>query len=364
VKEIQVELGKRSYPILIGKGLLNDSSLVNKFILSKQVMIVTNETIAPLYLDQLQQTLGKREIEITVLPDGEKYKTLDSMNEIITNMLSHRFSRNSCIIALGGGVIGDIAGFASACYQRGTDFLQLPTTLLAQVDSSVGGKTAVNHRLGKNMIGAFHQPVAVITDTNVLDTLDDRQLRAGLAEVIKYGLIRDSSFFEWLEENIGKLLGQNDKALVYAIEKSCRNKADIVALDETESGIRALLNLGHTFGHAIETGLEYRDWLHGEAIATGMLMAADLSRRQGWLSYEDVERIKAILLKTGLPVTPPESISAINMRELMAVDKKAKDGHIFLVLLKSIGNAQVTDDFDDKFLKETLNSFCSGEEIV
>ncbi len=364
MKEIQVELGERSYPILIGKGLLNDSSLVNKFILSKQVMIVTNETIAPLYLDQLQQILGNRELQTTVLPDGEKYKTLDSMNEIITNMLSHRFSRNSCIVALGGGVIGDIAGFASACYQRGTDFLQLPTTLLAQVDSSVGGKTAVNHRLGKNMIGAFHQPVAVITDTNVLDTLDDRQLRAGLAEVIKYGLIRDHSFFEWLEENIGKLLGRNDKALVYAIEKSCRNKADIVALDETESGIRALLNLGHTFGHAIETGLEYRDWLHGEAIATGMLMAADLSQRQGWLSHEDVERIKAILLKTGLPVIPPESISANDMRELMAVDKKAKDGQIFLVLLKSIGNAQVTDRFDNNLLDETLNSFCSGDEII
>lgn len=364
MKEIQVELGERSYPILIGKGLLNDSSLVNKFILSKQVMIVTNETIAPLYLDQLQQILGNRELQTTVLPDGEKYKTLDSMNEIITNMLSHRFSRNSCIVALGGGVVGDIAGFASACYQRGTDFLQLPTTLLAQVDSSVGGKTAVNHRLGKNMIGAFHQPVAVITDTNVLDTLDDRQLKAGLAEVIKYGLIRDHSFFEWLEENIGKLLGRNDKALVYAIEKSCRNKADIVALDETESGIRALLNLGHTFGHAIETGLEYRDWLHGEAIATGMLMAADLSQRQSWLSHEDVERIKAILLKTDLPVTPPESISAINMRELMAVDKKAKDGQIFLVLLKSIGNAQVTDRFDNNLLDETLNSFCSGDEII
>ena len=364
MKEIQVELGERSYPILIGKGLLNDSSLVNKFILSKQVMIVTNETIAPLYLDQLQQILGNRELQTTVLPDGEKYKTLDSMNEIITNMLSHRFSRNSCIVALGGGVVGDIAGFASACYQRGTDFLQLPTTLLAQVDSSVGGKTAVNHRLGKNMIGAFHQPVAVITDTNVLDTLDDRQLKAGLAEVIKYGLIRDHSFFEWLEENIGKLLGRNDKALVYAIEKSCRNKADIVALDETESGIRALLNLGHTFGHAIETGLEYRDWLHGEAIATGMLMAADLSQRQGWLSHENVERIKAILDKTGLPVTPPESISANDMRELMAVDKKAKDGQIFLVLLKSIGNAQVTDHFDNNLLDETLNSFCSGEEIV
>jgi 3-dehydroquinate synthase len=364
VKEILVELGERSYPILIGKGLLNDSSLVNKFILSKQVMIVTNETIAPLYLDQLQQSLENREVQTTVLPDGEKYKTLDSMNEIITNLLSHRFSRNSCIVALGGGVIGDIAGFASACYQRGTDFLQLPTTLLAQVDSSVGGKTAVNHRLGKNMIGAFHQPVAVITDTNVLDTLDDRQLRAGLAEVIKYGLIRDRSFFEWLEKNIGNLLGRQDKALVYAIEKSCRNKADIVAQDEIESGIRALLNLGHTFGHAIETGLEYRDWLHGEAIATGMLMAADLSQRQSWLSYEDVKRIKAILLKTGLPVTPPESITAINMRELMAVDKKAKDGQIFLVLLKSIGNAQVTDQFDNKLLKETLNSFCSGEEMV
>lgn len=364
MKEILVELGERSYPILIGKGLLNDSSLVNKFILSKQVMIVTNETIAPLYLDQLQQSLENREVQTTVLPDGEKYKTLDSMNEIITNLLSHRFSRNSCIVALGGGVIGDIAGFASACYQRGTDFLQLPTTLLAQVDSSVGGKTAVNHRLGKNMIGAFHQPVAVITDTNVLDTLDDRQLRAGLAEVIKYGLIRDRSFFEWLEKNIGNLLGRQDKALVYAIEKSCRNKADIVAQDEIESGIRALLNLGHTFGHAIETGLEYRDWLHGEAIATGMLMAADLSQRQSWLSYEDVKRIKAILLKTGLPVTPPESITAINMRELMAVDKKAKDGEIFLVLLKLIGNAQVTDQFDNKLLKETLNSFCSGEEMV
>ena len=365
MKKIVVELGDRSYPIYAGNGLLNKGNLFSENIRSKQIMIVSNTTIAPLYLETVMQSLQGLtaeglEINSVILPDGEQYKTLDAVNDIITALLNKRHGRNSCLVALGGGVIGDITGFAAACYQRGIDFIQIPTTVLAQVDSSVGGKTGVNHAAGKNMIGAFHQPRAVIADIAVLNTLNDREISAGLAEVVKYGLIRDEKFFDWLEENIEQLLNREPEALTYIIEQSCRNKAEVVAEDERESGIRAILNLGHTFGHAIETGLGYGEWLHGEAIALGMLMAADLSHRLGWITEEVIERIKQILIKLNLPVALPDDLDPGKMRELMSVDKKAKDGVLFLILLKGIGEAVVTDEFDEDLLMETLRHFSSS----
>jgi len=284
MKTLQVQLGERSYPIYIGSGLLDQADLLTQHIKSKQVLVVTNETIAPLYLDKILKNLTGYSVETVILPDGEQFKTLDFVNKIFDKLLASKFSRNATLIALGGGVIGDMGGFAAACYQRGIAFVQIPTTLLAQVDSSVGGKTGVNHPLGKNMIGAFYQPQAVLADADVLDTLDDRQLSAGLAEVIKYGLISDVEFFEWLELNIDALLTRDKKALAFAIERSCINKAQVVAEDETETGVRATLNLGHTFGHAIETGMGYGAYLHGEAVAIGTCQAADLSRRKGWLN--------------------------------------------------------------------------------
>ena len=362
MKEIRVELGDRAYPVLIGDGLLDKPELFKKFIKSEQVMVITNKTIAPLYLGKIINSLGDFRTNQVTIPDGEQYKTLEIMNEIITRLLQQRFSRNCCLIALGGGVVGDITGFAAACYQRGVDYIQIPTTLLAQVDSSVGGKTAVNHKLGKNMIGAFHQPLAVFTDIAVLHTLNNRELQAGLAEVIKYGLIRDSAFFNWLEMNIEKLLGRDHEAMVYAIEVSCKNKAEVVSRDEKESGLRALLNLGHTFGHAIETALDYTGWLHGEAVATGMLMAADLSHRHGWISAEDLNRISNILVRANLPVKLPDGLSRQRMLELMAVDKKARDGTLNLVLLKGIGNAIVTNQFDPGKLGQTLEHFSTAEQ--
>ena len=366
MKKIVVELGDRSYPIYAGNGLLNKGNLLTENIRSKQVMIVSNTTIAPLYLETVMQSLQGPaseglEINSVILPDGEQYKTLDAVNDIITALLNKRHGRNSCLVALGGGVIGDITGFAAACYQRGIDFIQIPTTVLAQVDSSVGGKTGVNHAAGKNMIGAFHQPRAVIADIAVLNTLNDREISAGLAEVVKYGLIRDEKFFVWLEKNVEQLLTREPEALAYIIEQSCRNKAEVVAEDERESGIRAILNLGHTFGHAIETGLGYGEWLHGEAIALGMLMAADLSHRLGWITEEVIERIKQILIKLNLPVALPDDLNPGKVRELMSVDKKAKDGVLFLILLKGIGEAVVTDEFDEDLLMETLHHFSSSK---
>lgn len=362
MKKIIVELGDRSYPIYAGNDLLSNTNLLAENIRSKQVMVVSNTTIAPLYLEKLMQSLQRLaskglEINSVILPDGEQYKTLDAVNDIITALLNKRYSRNCCLLALGGGVVGDITGFAAACYQRGVDFIQLPTTVLAQVDSSVGGKTGVNHAAGKNMIGAFHQPRAVIADTSVLDTLNDREVSAGFAEVVKYGLIRDARFFDWFEDNIDKLVNRDADALAYIIEQSCSNKAEIVAEDERESGIRAILNLGHTFGHAIETGLGYGKWLHGEAIALGMLMAADLSQHMGWVSEDVTDRIEKMLLKLNLPVALPEDLDPVMMRELMSVDKKAKDGMLFLILLKGIGEAVVTDEFNEDLLMETLHHF-------
>lgn len=364
MKKIIVELGDRSYPIYAGNDLLSKTNLLAENIRSKQLMVVSNTTIAPLYLEKLMQSLQGLaseglEINSVILPDGEQYKTLDAVNDIITALLGKRYSRNCCLLALGGGVVGDITGFAAACYQRGVDYIQLPTTVLAQVDSSVGGKTGVNHAAGKNMIGAFHQPRAVIADTSVLETLDDREVSAGFAEVVKYGLIRDAKFFDWLEDNIEKLVNRDADELAYIIEQSCSNKAEVVAEDEMESGIRAILNLGHTFGHAIETGLGYGKWLHGEAIALGMLMAADLSHRMGWVSEDITDRIEKMLVKLNLPVALPDDLDPEKMRELMSVDKKAKDGMLFLILLKGIGEAVVTDEFNEDLLMETLHHFAS-----
>lgn len=356
MKTQTVELGSRSYPIHVGQQLLGNAELLTRHIRGRQVMVVTNDTIAPLYLENVRQQLSDFDTASVILPDGEQYKNLDTLNTIFTALLEQRFNRDCTLIALGGGVVGDITGFAAASYQRGVAFLQIPTTLLAQVDSSVGGKTGVNHPLGKNMIGAFHQPGCVVIDTDTLDTLDDRQLSAGLAEVIKYGLIRDVGFFDWLEANMAALRARDKQALAYAIEHSCSIKAEIVAADERESGQRALLNLGHTFGHAIETGTGYGNWLHGEAVATGMLMAADLSARHGWLSVDMVQRTKHLLQQAGLPISPPAEMDEAQFMKLMAIDKKVVDGELRLVLLKAIGDAIVTGDFRAELLGETLGS--------
>lgn len=358
---IQVQLGDRSYPIYIGVGNLGKSDLLTQHIKSRQVIVVTNETIAPLYLEKVKSHLQQYQLEVVILPDGEQYKTLTIMETIFEALLVGKFSRNTTLIALGGGVIGDISGFAAACYQRGIPFIQIPTTLLAQVDSSVGGKTGVNHALGKNMIGAFYQPQCVIIDVNVLNTLDDRQLAAGVAEVIKYGLIQDAGFFAWIEANIEKVLARDQASLIYIIEQSCQNKAEIVAADEKESGIRAILNLGHTFGHAIETGVGYGTYLHGEAVAIGTCQAADLSRRLGWLNEADVKRIIALFAKAGLPTEPPGELLAQDFIDLMAVDKKNVDGDIRLILLKKIGEASLPVGVERTTLLETLNEYGRGK---
>jgi 3-dehydroquinate synthase len=354
ITTLDVDLGERSYPIHIGPGLIGDPGLYRSGIAGRQVMVVTNETVAPLYLDRVEAALRGFRVARVVLPDGEEYKNLEVWNRIMDGLLGERFARDCTLIALGGGVVGDMAGFAAACYQRGVAFIQVPTTLLAQVDSSVGGKTGVNHALGKNMIGAFHQPRCVIADTQTLSTLPERELSAGIAEVIKYGLIRDPGFFAWLETNMEALRARAAPALTYAIARSCRNKAEVVAADELESGQRALLNLGHTFGHAIENGVGYGAWLHGEAVGAGMCMAADLSARLGWLDRGSVERARALIAAAGLPVEPPADIGPARFRELMAVDKKVQDGRLRLVLLRAIGEALVTGDFDPAKLEETL----------
>jgi 3-dehydroquinate synthase len=354
MKTLHLELGERSYPIYIGAGLLGQTELLARHIAGKRVAIITNETVAPLYLQPLARSLASLQPLEVILPDGEQYKTLEGLNRIFDALLASHCDRRTTLIALGGGVVGDMAGFAAATYQRGVPFIQVPTTLLAQVDSSVGGKTGVNHALGKNMIGAFYQPRAVLIDTDTLKTLPDRELSAGLAEVIKYGLIRDPEFFAWLEANLDKLLARDPAALAHAIERSCRNKAEVVAADERESGVRAILNLGHTFGHAIETGLGYGTWLHGEAIAAGMLMAADLSRRLQWLSAREVGRLEQLLRRAHLPVRAPAALTPARLLELMAVDKKILDGRLRLVLLKRLGEAVVTEDYPHAALQATL----------
>ena len=354
-KVLHLDLGERSYPIHIGPGLMSRADLYRPHIRGRQVMVVSNETVAPLYLEAVRSALSDYQLEQVILPDGEEFKTLEILNRIFDALLEKRFNRNCCLVALGGGVVGDMTGFAAASYQRGVDFIQVPTTLLAQVDSSVGGKTGVNHALGKNMIGAFHQPRCVLADTDTLDTLDDRQLSAGIAEVVKYGLIQDAGFFAWLEQNMDKLLARDTDTLVYAIERSCRCKADVVAADERESGRRALLNLGHTFGHAIETGMGYGNWLHGEAVAAGMVMAADLSARQGWLANADVKRIRELMIRAKLPVDAPAEMNRSQFMDLMAVDKKALDGGLRLILMDGIGQAKVCSDFDPELLAQTLD---------
>jgi len=318
-------------------------------------MIVTNTTVGPLYLDRVRAALDGYSLSVTELPDGERFKNIETLNEIFASLLRNRFDRGCTLVALGGGVVGDMTGFAAACYQRGVDFIQVPTTLLAQVDSSVGGKTGVNHPLGKNMIGAFHQPRCVIADTETLNSLPERELSAGLAEVIKYGLINDYEFFEWLEANMEPLIMRDSEALSYAIERSCADKSSIVAADELEAGQRALLNLGHTFGHAIETGMGYGEWLHGEAVAAGMCLAARMSVRMGWLDDASERRIRELVARAKLPIDPPAGLDAKRFLELMAVDKKVVAGRLRLVLLRAIGQAVVTDKFDASVLGQVLS---------
>ncbi len=359
MKTLVVDLGARSYPIYIGAGLLERGDLLASHIAGRRVLIVTNDRVAPLYLDTVAAGLQRFAPVTVVMPDGERYKTLGDLNRIFDALLEHRCDRRTTLVALGGGVVGDMAGFAAATYQRGVPFIQVPTTLLAQVDSSVGGKTGVNHPLGKNMIGAFHQPRCVVVDTSTLDTLPDTELSAGLAEVIKYGLIHDREFFVWLENNIDSLLARDSEALAFAIERSCSDKAAVVAADETERGQRALLNLGHTFGHAIETGMGYGSWLHGEAVATGMVVAAELSHRLGWLGAHDAERVRALVMHARLPTQVPAELDAGRMLELMSVDKKVEDGRLRLVLLTAIGNAVISADVPAAAITETLDR-CGG----
>ena len=354
----EVQLGSRSYPIYIGEKLLAKAQYLNKHINSENVLIVTNEKVAPIYLDIVLQNLKNYNTYQLILPDGESYKSLDTMNLIYSALLENRCDRDTTLIALGGGVIGDITGFAAATYQRGINFIQIPTTLLAQVDSSVGGKTGVNHELGKNMIGAFHQPQCVIADLSTLNTLDERELSAGIAEVIKYGLICDAEFFDWLELNIEKLLIRDPKALAYAVCRSCENKARVVAEDELEkTGKRALLNYGHTFGHAIETGAGYGKWLHGEAVGCGMLMAAALSTKLEWLSKNDYSRIKRILKNAKLPIQAPTTMQLDEYLKTMSVDKKTRAGKLHLILLNGIGDAVLSADFPNALLEDTLREF-------
>ena len=353
MQTLRIELGSRSYPILIGPGLLDDAGHVAGAIAAHDVLVVTNVTVAPLYLARLERGLAGKRVGSVVLPDGEHFKTLDTLGRVFDALVDLRLNRDACVVALGGGVVGDLAGFAAACYQRGVDYVQVPTTLLAQVDSSVGGKTGVNHPGGKNLIGAFHQPRAVLADTSTLETLPPRELRAGLAEVVKYGLIEDAALLAWLEGNVEKLLTLEPPALAHAIFRSCEIKARIVAADEREHGERALLNLGHTFGHAIETATGYGEWLHGEAVAVGMLLAADLSRRLGFLGAAEVQRVRALLSRIGLPTQAP-AIGADRALALMGMDKKVLAGRIRLVLLERLGRGTVSGDYPAEALVATL----------
>ena len=351
--ELTVELADRSYPILIGPGLLSAPEILEGRVPGRDLVLITNTIVAPLYAERFKASLpGRRFIEV-VLPDGEQHKSLATASRVFDVLVANRVARDAVVVALGGGVVGDLAGFVAACYQRGIALVQVPTTLLAQVDSSVGGKTAVNHPGAKNMIGAFHQPAAVLADTDTLQTLAPRELRAGLAEIIKYGLIQDAGFFAWLEDNLDALLARPAPALTHAIHRSCQIKAEIVGRDEREQGERALLNLGHTFGHAIESATGYVDWLHGEAVGTGMLMAADMSARMQAIEPQMVERLKRLLLRAGLPVKAPR-IGAARAFDYMKVDKKVHGGRIRLILLQRLGKAIVTGDYPDDALQATL----------
>jgi len=357
MQTLNVALAERSYPIHIGAGLLARPELIMAKLPQKKAVIITNTTIAPLYLAPFQRALEARGVSVVAvtLPDGESHKNWETLNRIFDALLDHRTERGTALIALGGGVVGDLAGFAAAVYLRGVPYIQVPTTLLAQVDSSVGGKTAINHPLGKNLVGAFYQPLAVVSDTDTLATLPPRELAAGLAEVVKYGLIRDRPFFEWLEGNMPRLVRREAAALAYAIERSCINKAQVVATDERESGPRALLNFGHTFGHAIEAGTGYGTWLHGEAVGAGMLVATQLAQRLGLVAAEEVKRVRALLKSAGLPLDPP-GFGLERYLELMGHDKKVTDGRIRFVLLKRIGEAFVTDQVPREALADVLST--------
>ncbi|PWQ98529.1 3-dehydroquinate synthase [Leucothrix arctica] len=354
MQKLTVELGDRSYPIYIGAGLLKRTDLLPDFIKGKSVITVSNETVAPLYAETLNKSLEGFKASSVELPDGEVYKTLTVLDQIFTGMLENHCDRQTTLVALGGGVVGDMGGFAAASYQRGINFIQVPTTLLSMVDSSVGGKTGVNHPLGKNMIGAFHQPQCVVIDTETLDTLSDRELSAGIAEVLKYGFINDLKFLEWLEENMSLLLARDPEALAYAIYISCKHKAATVAADEREAGQRALLNLGHTFGHAIETGMGYGNWLHGEGVAAGTVMAAELSMKMGWISEADLSYVKHLFTLAKLPIEPPSELTADDYRLHMMRDKKTKDGVMNLILMHKLGECIQTSDYDAQAFQEVL----------
>lgn len=354
MQQLTVNLDDRSYPIHIGSGLLGQPELLIPHIAGRQVCIVTDDTVAPLYLERLCRTLEGYSILPVVLPTGEAFKIWSTLQQIFDALLAARHDRRTTLIALGGGVVGDMTGFAAACYQRGVDFIQIPTTLLSQVDSSVGGKTGINHPAGKNMIGAFYQPKAVLIDTDSLATLPEREVSAGLAEIIKYGLIRDRDFHVWLEDNMPALRALEPTLITEAIARSCAIKAEVVAADEREGGVRAILNLGHTFGHAIEAHQGYGNWLHGEAVGAGMVMALDLSLAQGWISTDDRRRGVELIAAAGLPIAPPQGMQAEDFRRLMAVDKKVLDGQLRLVLLRQLGEAVVTADFAPTNLDSVL----------
>ena len=356
MKTINIDLGDRSYPIYVGDQLIDNPTILLNHIHTHTVVVVTNTTVAPLYLDTVTQSLGDNtHIIPIILPDGEQYKNTETLNTIYEVLLKNKCDREVMLIALGGGVIGDITGFAAASFMRGVKFIQIPTTLLSQVDSSVGGKTGINHALGKNMIGAFYQPQCVIADVGLLKTLPARELSAGLAEVIKYGLIRDAAFFVWLEKTMPSLINKDPSTLIEAVIRSCENKADVVAQDEFESskGIRATLNLGHTFGHAIEHAMGYGNWLHGEAVAAGMVMAAFLSQELGWLKPDEFDRTKQLIAHANLPINPPD-ISVDQFMGLMQSDKKSQRGRIHLILQKTIGEAILTSDYPEALLRKTL----------
>jgi len=356
VDALTVELGDRSYPILIGAGLLARRDLLERHVPGADLLLVSNVTVAPLYAGMLQKSLAGRRIVEAILPDGESHKTLGTLARLLDVLVANRFGRDCTVLALGGGVVGDIAGFAAACYQRGVGCVQLPTTLLAQVDSSVGGKTAVNHPGGKNLIGAFHQPRAVLADTDTLSSLPLRELRAGLAEVIKCALIRDAAFFGWLEQNMEALLARTPAALAHAIRRCCEIKAEIVGRDEREQGERAILNLGHTFGHAIESATAYQGWLHGEAVAAGLLMATAMSERCGTVSAADTGRLQRLLQRAGLPERAPD-VGPDSALDHMRIDKKVKAGRIRLILLRGIGNAYVSEDYPEAALRDTVRTY-------
>ncbi len=360
---IDVALGERSYPILIGAGAMADNSSLRSALPGNRVMVVTNETVAPLYLDALERALGEVRADVCVIPDGEGYKTLATYESVLDSLLAHGHPRTTTVIALGGGVVGDIAGFVAATYQRGVAFVQVPTTLLAQVDSSVGGKTAVNHPRGKNMIGAFHQPNLVLADTDTLRTLPDREFRAGVAEVIKYGVIKDPALFQFLIDERAAILARDEPALRHIITRSCAIKAAVVAADERETGERAILNFGHTFGHAIEVLTEF-ELLHGEGVALGMVMAADLSARLEWLDADTARRIKRLVADYGLPIVPPMNrLAPDDMLDVMGRDKKVRNGHLNLVLVRRLGEVAITDSANMALVRETLaagQGLCNG----